>query len=295
MCRPDHVPVEHSSSFDPVVAAEKKGQKLPSGFDRRKSLVQAGLTSLAIIYGVVYALNPDIAVNSKFCDGESEEECRRPDFVAYKVTSLVAMLIMGLQGIYNWHFTAKARQLSKATPEDRLFGYWEAADYQNVVIFCYQVCDFMTCFAIPENIDPIFVVHHTLAIITAYCSLEYQMVSYYSVFYGGCSEFSSIFLVFLDREGWFPVSEGSPMDQWQLVCKGMFFLTFSYYRIFGWISYSFTLWKDCHAVIESGAVEQHRPGKTFFLRLFQGLDLVLGALQCYWYYAIIMQLVSMFA
>jgi TLC domain len=299
MCRPDYLLASPAFDIDPIEAAKKKDQKqLPSGFERRKNLVQVGLLSLSIFFGCIYLLNLDIPVNSQFCDtttsANPEQECRRPDLVAYKATSLAAMCIMGLTGVLNWHLSPQARQLAKATPEDRLFGYWHAADYQNVIILCWQVFDFGMAFAIPENIDPIFLVHHILAMITAYCSLEYQMMSYYSIFYGGCSEFSSIFLVFLDKDGIFPITPGSTVDQFVLVCKGLFFLTFSYYRIFGWIYYSVTLWKDCHAVIASKSIEQQRPGKTLFLRLFQGLDLVLGALQCYWYYGILMQLAALF-
>ena len=77
--------------------------------------------------------------------------------------------------------------------------------------------------------------------------------------------------------------EGAIPRLTHMVFQGMFFLTFSYYRIFGWISHSVPLFKDCDAVLKSGSLEQHRPGKTFVLRLFLGLDVVLGLLQCYWY------------
>ena len=281
MCRPDDV-----QEFDPLLAAHKKDQSLPSGYERRKGLIMGGMTALSILFASVYFYNPDIAVNPKFCEDDTEV-CRRPDLVAYKANSLAGMLVMGLMGIYNWHFTTQLRQMGKSTPEDRMFGYLTAADYHNSVILCYQVWDFVISITIPENLDPIFLAHHILALISAYCSLEYQMVPYYSVYFGGCSEFSSIFLVFLDKKDMFPITPGSPMDKWVLVCKGMFFLTFSYYRIVGWIQHSITLWSDCHAVIKSGSIEQHRPGKTFFLRVFQGLDFTLGVLQCYWYYSIL--------
>ena len=275
------------------------------GVERRQHWIELGLLAFAVVYGSVYYSNPDLPVNPIFCEDSdshsiNDSYCYRPDLIAYKVCSLVAMLTMGLMGVYHWHFSPSfQRQFATsttATAEDRLFGASRAADVQNVVILCYQIWDFGVSFTIPENMDPIFMVHHLLAMMTAYCSLEFQMVPYYSIFYGGCSEFSSIFLVFLDKDQLLsPLVEANLwMDQWLLVCKGMFFLTFSYYRIFGWIYYSFPLWKDCRAVMASGSAEQHRPGRSFFLRVFLGLDVVLGALQCYWYYNILENVAALF-
>lgn len=279
-------PVEKATA-----ASETKYEEIPSGVARRKFLIESGLLSFSVLYGVVYHVNPDIPVLAQYCEGE--DECLRPDLLAYKATALVAMSTMGLMGVYNWHFNPRIRQLSKATPEDRLFGLnLDSADYTNVVILCYQFYDLCLSLTIPDNRDPIFLIHHVLAMITSYCALEYQMVPYYSIFYGGCSEFSSIFFVFISKD-MVAVTPGSLFDQWLLVCKVMFFFSFTYYRVFGWIYNSFLLWRDCRIVIESGACERHRPGKAFFLRLFQGLDLVLGALQCFWYYQIIMMIAAM--
>lgn len=285
MCRLD-MPAQ-----DPVIAAQKKDQKLPSGFERRKNLVLGIFATLLLMFSTVYFLNPNIAINSKYCEEEGVKECRRPDMVAYKFNSLMGNIVMGLLGIYHWHFTPQLRQLAKATPEDRMFGYLPAADYHNAIIIAYQTWDFVISCAIPEQFDPIFLAHHILAILCAYYSLDYQMVPYYSVFFGGCSEFSSIFLVFIDSDK-FPITPGSLMDRWTLICKAMFFLTFSYYRVVGWIQYSIILWADCRAVVQSGSIEQQRPGKTFFIRIFQALDFVLGALQLYWYYDIVMKVAS---
>jgi hypothetical protein len=292
---------------------KKKEYDVPSsGFERRKHLIELGLLALSVIYGCVYYMNPDIQPSPEFCP-EDEPECRRPDLIAYKVTSLLSMMTMGLMGVYHWHFTqplqdlagnaaaANNKKSSSAGPEDRLFGYLPASEFQNVVLFCYQVWDLGVSWTIPEHLDPIFLVHHVLAALTAYCSLEYQMVPYYSIFYGGCSEFSSIFLIFVDAEQQFLVASssssvtlGSSLDPFLLLCKVMFFLTFSYYRIFGWIYYSVPLWRDCRTVIQSGSAEQHRPGKTYFLYLFLALNVLLGGLQCYWYYKILATAVAMF-
>jgi len=277
------------------------GKIPPSGFEKRRSLIEIGLLLFSAIYGGIYYSNPDIDVNPEFCSQEildaTNGACRRPDLIAYKVVALSAMITMGLIGVYNWHFTSKMKFLGSrdASPEDRLFGALDASDYLNVVIFCYQLWDFVISFTIPEHFDAIFLVHHFLAMLTALFSLEYQMVSYYSIFYGGCSEFSSIFLVFVDEKPLIEIVPGSPFDLWIQACQVLFFFTFSYYRIYGWISYSFNLWSDCNEVISSGSVEKYRPGKSLFLRVFQGMDFSLGALQCFWYYKILEMVASIVA
>ena len=262
----------------------------PGGFQRHQRWIEVVILLMSTIYGTIYYINPDIAVNPTLCSSFDTttmmiQECRRPDLIAYKVVALLSMITMGSMGIYHWHFTSTMKYLGsdKATPEDRLFGSLPASNYINVVIFCYQLWDFVVSLTIPEHLDVIFLIHHLLALLTAYCSLEYQMVAYYSIFYGGCSEFSSIFLIFLDKQKVFLIEPGSGADVWVQICQVLFFLTFTYYRILGWIGYSIPLWRDCNAVIASGSVEKHRPGKAYFLRLFQGLDFALGALQCFWY------------
>ena len=286
----------NSSSF-----ASAEESKVPvSGFVRHRRWVEIGLVVLSLTYGVLYHLDPPVEVNPLLCASHVLDAngggCRRPDLIAFNAVSLLSMVVMSSIGIYNWHFTSKMKQLASkqhATPEDRLFGYLPASNYLNVVIFCHQFWDFGVSLTIPEHVDGIFLMHHLLALLTAYCSLEYQMVSYYSIFYGGCSEFSSIFLIFLDKNQVIPIQPGSMRETWVMICQVLFFFTFSYYRIYGWIANSVPLWRDCEHVIRSGSIETHRPGKAYFLRVFQGMDFTLGALQCFWYYKILTTIASM--
>jgi hypothetical protein len=270
-----------------------------SGFERHRRLVEIGLVVLAVTYGGLYYLDPPVNVNPELCSSQAIVAnggyCRRPDLIAYKAVSLLAMIAMGSIGIYNWHFTSTMKQLGSmdATAEDRLFGHLPASNVLNVIIFCYQLWDFCVSLTVPEQLDVIFLVHHLLALLTAFCALEYQMMSYYSIFYGGCSEFSTIFLIFLDKQGVIPIQPNSLQANWVQMCQVVFFFTFSYYRIYGWIGNSFPLWRDCQEVIRSGSVEKYRPGKAGFLRLFQGLDFTLGALQCFWYYKILVMIAGM--
>ncbi|CAB9507697.1 TLC domain [Seminavis robusta] len=307
MCNPSVVPssattassMDHNN--DGVANKELEQQVMPpSGFERYRRWIEGGLLALSVCYGCVYHWNPPIPLHESLCQDQQDGfvpgmECYRPDLVAYKVTSFLAMATMGFMGAYHWHFSSNQQLKHMKTPQDRLFGRLPAADYLNVVIFCYQVWDFVVSITIPEHLDPVFLLHHVLAMITAYCSLEYQMMPYYSIFYGGCSEVSSIFLIFIDPVDFFLPGNNSMVDTWVLACQGMFVLSFTAYRIVGWIYYSFPLWRDCRHVMATGQAEQLRPGKTFVLRLFLGLDVVLGSLQCFWLYQIIKLLAGMFS
>lgn len=265
--------------------------KPSSGFEMCRRQVEIGLLFMSVLYGVVYAMNPQVSPGAEFCP-EGEDSCRRPDLFAYKITAATVMMYLGPLGVRNWYFSKDVEAMAHAEPEDRLFGYLKAANDQNVANLCYQLWDFCVSMSIPEHREMVFLVHHVLAAITAFCSLEFQMVPYYSVFYGGCSEFSSIFLVWADADQFFPPTEGSAYEFFILFCKGMFALTFFIYRVYGWIRHSFPLWSDVLHVTRSGSAEQHRPGKSSFLYLFLGLDVSLGALQLFWAVQILQKVIE---
>jgi len=278
----------------PFLSAEKE-TSVSSGFERRRFSIEVGLLLTAAVYGSVLVNNPDVGEPaSEYCQHVGEDEtlsCRRPDLVAYKVTSALCMAIMGLMGVANWHFGNYHDEMKSA--DDRLFGFLPPAEYQNAAAFVYQVWDFCVSLSIPEHLDPLFLVHHILAAFTAWFSLEYQLVSYYAVYFGGCSEFSSIFLVFADLDMFFPPAPGSTYDVFIIVCKVLFTLTFSYYRVAGWWRVSWTLWSDVLYALSSGLAEKRRPGKSSFLYVFLTLNVILGALQLYWWCLIVLKIHEM--
>lgn len=259
-----------------------KVAKQISGFESCRRQIETGLLFMAVFYAIILSLNLPITPTAKFCP-EDSDSCRRPDLIAYKLTSAIAMLYMGTLGCRNWYFSKEVRNASKGKPEDRLFGYLKAADDQNVANLCYQIWDLCVSLSIPEHREPVFLIHHILAGMTAFCALEFQMVSYYSVFYAGCSEFSSIFLVWADLNEFFPIKEGSPLDVFVFGCGVLFAVTFFHFRVVGWIRHSLPLWNDVLDLTRTGKVEQYRPGKARFLYLFLSLDVLLGALQLYWF------------
>ena len=274
-----------------------------SGFEKNRRKIEYGLLAMSVIYGLVLAIDPPISAATKYCDSpgtDASGECRRPDLLAYKVTAVLSMIVMGGMGVYNWHFSQRIKELAQktTTPEERMFGYLPAADNQNVVMFCYQVWDFCVSLTIPEHREVIFLVHHFLAGVTSWFSLEYQMVPYYCIFYAGCSELSSIFLVFADADEFFPPTapgeEGSSSAYGLFLesCKGLFVMTFFFYRVYGWIRMSFPLWEDTLHVLRTGSAEKQRPGRTGFLYVFLCLNVLLGALQLFWFGQIIQKIVE---
>ena len=110
------------------------------------------------------------------------------------------------------------------------------------------------------------------------------MVHYYAIFFGGCSEISTIFLVLCDFDVYFPASHGSLWATVILICQVCFTFTFLYYRVIGWFQVSLSLWKDVlHVGRTKGAIEQYRPGLTWFVYTFLVMDTLLGLLQLYWF------------
>ena len=230
----------------------------------------------------------------RFCDTETDKarSCTRPDLFAFQVCSGIMMIFMGGNGFKAWHYKKTAHKFK--TPEGRLFGFIDDADHLLAGIAIYQIWDFLVSLLIEEMKTPIFLGHHLLSGLTALFSLEYQMMHHYAIFFGGCSEISSLFLVICDFNEYFP-AEWMKSGVWETVvffCQASFTLTFFYYRIIAWILLSWPLWKDVmyvtrHKKSKKDGVclaEQYRPNKKWwFLFFFLAMDAILGALQVYWF------------
>jgi TLC domain len=223
--------------------------------------------------------------------------CSRSDLFAFQVASGVMQLYTGITGFWTWHVTRRVVTNLPNTPEGRLFGYLEEADQLNAAIFVYQTFDFFASWMVPEHATPVFLTHHVLAAFTAWMSLEFQMVHYYAIFFGGCSEISTIFLVLCDFDVYFPARHGSAWGNVILFCQVSFTLTFLYYRIVGWWQVSVQLWSDVLTVgvMRKRAIDSYRPGKAWFLYGFLAMDLALGLLQVYWFgFGIVPKIVEIF-
>jgi hypothetical protein len=203
--------------------------------------------------------------------------------VAFQAAAQIMQLFMGLSGFFAWHVTKRAHTTIPNTPHGRLFGYIPEADRLNAGIFVFQTWDFFASLFIPEHASPVFLAHHVVAALTAYFSLEHAYVHHYAIFFGGCSEISSIFLVICDFDVYFPAGRGSAWGAFVTFCQLAFTLTFFYYRGVGWWKVSYNLWSDALTVLKKTPANVGLPtGKKWFLYVFLAADVMLGSLQLYW-------------
>jgi len=274
--------------------ASSNGNQIPpplaSGFARRRILIFTSLFALAIFYNALCFFLKDstkwLRPADEYC-GENftndiDGVCSRPDLFAFQAASAVSQVVLGGFGFYTWHISRKVITAIPQTPEGRLFGFIKEAELLNAGIFVYQTFDFFaSLLGPPEHATIVYLTHHLLAAATAFMSLEFQMVHYYAVFFGGCSEISTIFLVLCDFDVYFPAERGSSWFIIITICQVSFTFTFLYYRIIGWYKVSRQLWTDVFLV--KGRIEKYRPGKTWFLYGFLIIDFLLGLLQVYWF------------
>lgn len=257
---------------------------VPSGFTRRKGEIIKGFLLLSAICGVAYVVVKHyikLPSDPKFCNNHNDtnEPCYRPDLFAFQISSGIMQIILATTGFREWR-----KQQTNLTAEGRLFGFSEEAEYLNAVIVVFQSWDFVFSLAIPEHATPIFLGHHLLAALTAWCSLEYQLVYYYAIFFGGCSEISSVFLVLCDFDVYFPADRGSIWGGIIFFCQACFVLTFFYYRVVGWLWVSLPLWKDTLSVLKKDTTHNLRAaGVSWFLIVFLAMNVILGLLQVYWF------------
>lgn len=289
MCNPDFIKAKKASTSSSTTISPV----ISSGFARRKVALRNTMMGLLIVYELVIKMFENsttawLRPADEFCkEGTVNEDgtCSRSDLFASQAASAIMQLFTGGMGFYAWHWTKKVVKGIPQTPEGRLFGYLEEADQLLVGILVYQTFDlFKSWLLVPEHNNAVFLAHHALAAFTAWMSLEYQMVHYYAVFFGGCSEISTIFLVLCDFDTYFPVQD--PGSAWGMIiqfCQIAFTISFLYYRVIGWWQVSFGLWSDIFAVSKKGVIENYRPGKAWFLYAFLAMDFLLGSLQVYWF------------
>jgi hypothetical protein len=196
----------------------------------------------------------------------------------------MALTFCGVYGFYLWHLSRRVHSDIPATPAGRLFAHMPQAELLVAVNFMFQSWDFVVSATIPEHATAVFLGHHVLASTVSFCSLKYQVLQYYGVFFLGLTEVSSIFLVFLDLGKFFPPSTGSVFETFVLfVCGPLFVVSFLCYRVALWWPESYRLLQDVRTVLGNGQARQLRgPGAKWVLLLFLACNLPLGLLQLYW-------------
>jgi len=256
-----------------------------------KRIIAAGLVALMSFYlGLRHLLRQSSYVipASEYCP--SIDPCYRPDLLAFQVVSGIMLIYAGMNGLHVWHITKTCHQLR--TPHDRLLGYLPEADRLNIVTITFQVWDFIISTTIKEHSSPIFLVHHSLAALISIFSLKYQMAPYYAIFFAGCSEISSMFLLWCDLANFFPPTSGSHYDTCIFVFQALFVVTFFYYRILLWFSVGRQFTQDCLHLLQQSKL---CTSKTSALKFFLCNVYLLGALQVYWFGLVVQKAVEVFS
>ena len=105
----------------------------------------------------------------------------------------------------------------------------------------------------------------------------------YVVFYLGCSEISTIFLIFVDIAKFFPPIPGSTYDTFiGAFCGPLFAVSFIYYRVILWWPIGLQMLRDIRHVQANGMADKLRPGRNHVLYTMIAVNIVLGLLQLYW-------------
>jgi len=264
----------------------------PSGIPRMAPYIGAGLLFLTAVYSTLvftFRYSPSVAkflpaAAPEFCNDSTDDVCFRADLFSFQMTSLLAISFCALTGFRCWHVTRRVHTLLPATPAGRLFGYLPEAEQLAAANFTFQLWDFIILPMIPEHCTALMLTHHVAAATVSYCSIRYQYLHYYGVFFLGLSEISSIFLVFVDLAKYFPPLPGTVYDHFVgIVCGPLFVVTFTVYRLLLWWPVSVRLFRDAYAVITSGQAQKLRPACTRVLYVFLGMNLPLGLVQLYWF------------
>ncbi|KAL3767227.1 hypothetical protein ACHAWU_003318 [Discostella pseudostelligera] len=220
-------------------------------------------------------------------------------------------------------------ELLPPTPHGRYFGKLSAADSINAVIVIFQGWDFMASLFFEEHCTLVMMMHHLLAFVCGFFSLVYEVAPYYAgtgemmffkavnslrfshsffasnttntVYFGGVSEFSSIFLCLAQIFEFYPpsslVSPDSPLSSILptiVTCsQAMFVITFFAFRIVGWAIMSHKFILDGSFIIKNRLCMKHSPGSGWFLWYLLTTSGLLGALQVFWLKEIVNKVLEM--
>mmetsp|Transcript_24616 Transcript_24616/g.55712 ORF Transcript_24616/g.55712 Transcript_24616/m.55712 type:complete len:301 (+) Transcript_24616:381-1283(+) len=278
----------------------------PSAIRRMAPFILSGLLFDTALYFAVHSLLPrDLAPEPRYCPSD-DPGCARRDLLAFQLTCSTNLIYLGVTGFRSFYVTGTARSSVPQTPRGRYFGNNPAvmlpeADRINAAIVVFQGWDLVASVFFEEHRTPIMMTHHALALACGWFCLWYEVNPYYAVYFGGVSEFSSIFLVFAQSFEYFPperladpgTSLGAMLTGFQLFCQAGFVVTFFLFRILGWFRHSVSLMRDARYIVKHGLLERFSPGSGWFLYFLITMSVLLGGLQIYWMHGIIVKLSEM--
>lgn len=226
-----------------------------------------------------------------------DDPCQRTDLFAFQLTSGIAILLCGYIGFMTWHYNQKCHNstIIQQTPIGRLFSvsstnnYLIEYEYITIINFIFQLWDFIISLYIPEHCTTIMLCHHIAASTVCYISLRYQVLPYYSIYFLGCVEISSISLVFIDLFKYYPLLNNDNFILYDIflnhIAGPSFVLLFIYYRVIKWWPMSYQLYNDIYnvTITKPNIFKSYRPKcSILILYIFLILNIPLGILQLYW-------------
>lgn len=269
-----------------------------SALQRMTPLILYGYLFNTICYFLVYALLPaNLTPAPKYCPDDNPN-CTRRDLFAFQILSFLNLSSLGLLGFYTFFISKRASNALPQTPQGRYFGntlnkgrvLLPEADYVNAVIVIFQGWDFIASFFFEEHCTMIMMSHHLLAFICGFFCLVYDVNPYYAVYFGGVSEFSSIFLCISQLFQFYPQASLVPpssilssiLPAIETFSQAMFVITFFLFRIVGWAQQLYMLLSDGSYILKNGLLQRYSPGSKWFLLYLMTMGFGLGALQVFW-------------
>jgi hypothetical protein len=154
---------------------------IPSGFPRMKIFMLLGAAYLTLVYILVHLFFPQLVqllslppLAAEFCpDGISG--CQRADLFAFGAACGQALAFCGLTGFVAWHINKAPMTKIPQTPEGRLFGHIEEADWLTASAVTFQLWDLVISILIPEHCTAIMIGHHIMAALVAWYGLNNQV------------------------------------------------------------------------------------------------------------------------
>ena len=145
------------------------------------------------------------------------------------------------------------------TAEQRLYAVSPAAVKVLQTNFAFQMWDFLVSFLHKELSAPEMLAHHSLAALLCYWGLTMPYMHYYSIYFMGVAEVSSVPLVLVDICTHYPeVARRFPVVD--LLAKVTFGLLFLMVRDVFWVYTAATVWKDGLGILRAGNFPEKYPG-----------------------------------
>ncbi|GAB5361843.1 hypothetical protein AAMO2058_000747500, partial [Amorphochlora amoebiformis] len=204
-----------------------------------------------------------------------------PGFVAHQFCFLLVMLYSAVYGCWLW--ANRSFMI-----EDRIYDYQEGAVILAKLNFAFQIYDLVISMSVKTLRKPDRVAHHFITAILAFWSYHYNLCLYYSIFFFGVSEVSSVFLTFVEFFKEFPSLRDEAITpmlfQFNEISRMMFAGLFLSIRVVYWPYVSMQFWGDALDALTEG-----RP-YPFELVCTLMANIGLTILQFYWGVIILKQI-----